>query len=113
MELSYSTDPDWCAKCRHLPCRCPGKGPKSAPAAPAKGTVLKMRREMRRGKPLIVIFETGMREEALKELLKAIQKRCGAGGCVKDGCIEIQGDHRERIEELLAERGLKVKRAGG
>jgi len=72
-----------------------------------------MRREMRRGKPVIVLFETGMREDALKELCKAIQKACGAGGSVKDGCLEIQGDHREKIEQLLQERGLKVKRAGG
>ena len=72
-----------------------------------------MRREVRRGKPVIVLFELGLKEEALKELLKAIQKACGAGGSVKEGTVEIQGDHRERIEEMMVERGFKVRRAGG
>ena len=108
MELSYSTDPAWCSKCKHLPCRC-----KKSPAPSKPVGVLKMRREVRRGKPVIVLFETGMREDALRELLKAFQRACGAGGSVKDGCLEIQGDHRQRMEELLIERGFKVKRAGG
>ena len=109
MELSYSTDPQWCSKCKHLPCACKkGKEPARKP-----GGVVKMRREVRRGKPVIVLFELGLKEEALKELLKAIQKACGAGGSVKDGTVEIQGDHRERIEEMMVERGFKVRRAGG
>lgn len=109
MEFSYSTDPAWCPKCRHLPCAC--RKPAQPPARPS-GPV-KMRREMRRGKPVIVLFELGWPPDALKELLQEIQRRCGAGGAVKDGTLEIQGDHRERIEEILASRGLKVKRAGG
>lgn len=108
MEFRYSTDPAWCPKCRHLPCAC--AKPKAAP--PAKGPV-KMRREVRRGKPVIVLFELGMPADAQKDLLKEIQRACGAGGALKDGTIEIQGDHREKIEEILAARGLKVKRAGG
>jgi translation initiation factor 1 len=110
VELSYSTDPDWCSKCKHLPCVC--KQAKAAPPSPA-GKVVKMRREMRRGKPVIVLFELPLRGEALKQLLKDIQKSCGAGGAIKDGTLEIQGDHRERIEQILAERGYKAKRAGG
>ena len=108
MEYSYSTDPNWCAKCKQLPCKC-----KAAVKATAARGPIKMRREMRRGKPVIVLFELGMDPEQQKELLKAIQKSCGAGGSLKDGQIEVQGDHREKIETLLAERGLKVKRAGG
>ena len=110
MELSYSTDPNWCSKCKHLPCRCP-----SAPAKkpPAKGAVVKMRREMRRGKPVIVLFELGMGEDDQKTLLKEIQRSCGAGGSAKDGTLEIQGDHRDRIESILQQRGLRAKRAGG
>jgi translation initiation factor 1 len=108
MELSYSTDPEWCAKCKHLPCRCKAK---TAPVP--KTAFVKMRREMRRGKPVIVLFELGMSEAQSKELLKEIQRTCGAGGALKDGAVEIQGDHRERIEQLLQQKGLKVKRAGG
>lgn len=109
MELSYSTDPDWCAKCKHLPCICKNK----ARAATAASKVVKMRREVRRGKATIVLFELGMAPAQQKELLQAIQKSCGAGGAIKDGNIEVQGDHRERIEALLAEKGFKVRRAGG
>jgi translation initiation factor 1 len=72
-----------------------------------------MRREVRRGKPVIVLFETGMSEDTLRELLRTLQKLCGAGGAVKDGTLEIQGDHREKIEQVLTERGLKVRRSGG
>ena len=109
MELSYSTDPDWCSKCKHLPCICK----KAQKAAPPTSKVVKMRREVRRGKPVIVLFEMGLSAESLKDLLKTIQRSCGAGGAVKEGTIEIQGDHRERIEQMLAEKGFKVKRAGG
>jgi translation initiation factor 1 len=109
MELSYSTDPNWCAKCKHLPCQCKGK----TTALPTKGGMVKMRREVRRGKPVIVLFELGIGEAQSKELLKEIQRTCGAGGAYKDGTIEIQGDHRERMEQMLQQRGFKVKRAGG
>ncbi len=50
---------------------------------------------------------------ALKELLKTLKTRCGTGGALKGQTLEIQGDHREAIEKLLGERGMKVKRAGG
>lgn len=113
MEYSYSTDPDWCPKCRHLPCACPKPAAPGKPP-PGKSTgPVKMRREVRRGKPVIVLFELGMGLDAQKDLLKEIQRSCGAGGALKDGTLEIQGDHRERIEEILKARGLKVKRAGG
>lgn len=110
MEYSYSTDPAWCPKCRHLPCACKKK---AAPPPKAAAGPVKMRREVRRGKPVIVLFELTLAPDAQKELLKEIQRACGAGGALKDGTIEIQGDHRERIEEILTGRGLKVKRAGG
>lgn len=98
-ELVYSTEP-------------------SAPATPARAQVsqskvVKMRLEKRRGKAQVVLFELSMAPEQKRELLKQIQKECGCGGCLKDGQLEIQGDHRERIEQLLTERGFKVKRAGG
>lgn len=110
VELTYSTDPNWCSKCKHLPCRCGAL--KKKPAAPASGPI-KLRLEKKRGKAQIIVCETGMNETQLKELLKQIQAACGTGGCVKDGNLEIQGDHREKIEQILAARGLKSKRSGG
>ena len=46
-------------------------------------------------------------------LAKTLKSACGAGGTVKAGALELQGDHREKIEAALAARGLKSKRAGG
>jgi len=110
VELSYSTDPNWCAKCKHLPCKC-GALKKKAPVA-ASGFI-KLRLEKRRGKAQIIVCETGMNAAQLKELLKQIQSACVCGGTVKDDTLENHGDHREKIEQILKERGLKSKRSGG
>ena len=48
-----------------------------------------------------------------KELAKRIQKECGVGGTVKDGCIEIQGDNREAVVRILTEAGFNPVLAGG
>jgi len=48
-----------------------------------------------------------------QELAKMIQKACGVGGTVKDGCIEIQGDQREKMKHILTEAGFKPVFAGG
>jgi translation initiation factor 1 len=50
---------------------------------------------------------------ALEELATTLKRLCGCGGGVKDGAIEIQGDHRERLAAKLIELGYKVKIAGG
>lgn len=109
MELAFSTDPDWCPKCKHLPCRCQ-KTSTSSSAPPGK---VKIRREKRRGKDLVVVFETGMDKATLQKLLKEIQKAAGAGGAVKGDTLEIQGDHRDLISKHLESLGYKVVRAGG
>jgi translation initiation factor 1 len=49
----------------------------------------------------------------LKALGKRLKKACGSGGTVKDGAIEIQGDHRERIAEALQALGYRTKFTGG
>jgi len=49
----------------------------------------------------------------LKELAGVLKRLCGTGGTVKDGTIEIQGDHRDRIVTALEQRGYTVKLAGG
>jgi len=51
--------------------------------------------------------------DALAALGKQLKAACGSGGTVKDGVIEVQGDHCERLVELLKTQGHRVKRAGG
>ncbi|NGE22937.1 stress response translation initiation inhibitor YciH, partial [Klebsiella pneumoniae] len=50
---------------------------------------------------------------ALSKLAADLKKRCGCGGALKDGVIEIQGDKRDLLKQLLEEKGFKVKLAGG
>ena len=67
----------------------------------------------RRGGIVTLIRKLVLSEEDLKDLAKMLKQHCGSGGTVKDGEIEIQGEHRERIAEALQKMGYKVKIAGG
>ncbi|MFH1028968.1 MAG: stress response translation initiation inhibitor YciH [Pseudomonadota bacterium] len=89
--------------------------PGSKPATqPADGTV-RLRREVkgRGGGTVIVISGIPLPEPRIKELAGALKKKCGCGGTVKAGVIEIQGDHRDTLLNELQTRGYKVKLAGG
>ena len=55
----------------------------------------------------------GLAAEQIKSTCKELKSKCGTGGTVKDGAIEIQGDHRDQICELLESKGLAVKLSGG
>lgn len=84
-------------------------------AAPDGDGIVRIRRESkgRGGKAVTVV--TGLPEsaEALKARAKVLKQRCGVGGAVKDGAIEIQGDQRATIKALLEAEGFTVKLAGG
>ena len=67
----------------------------------------------RKGKGVTVISGIGLPASELEALATELKKKCGSGGSVTDGRIEIQGDHRDRLVEELTRRGWKVKRAGG
>ena len=83
-------------------------------AARAGGRV-KVRRETsgRRGKPVTTGSGVPLDDDGLKELGGRLKKRCGVGGSVKDGVIELQGDHRDVVLEVLKADGYDVVRAGG
>ena len=92
-------------------CACP-----PAEGAPStRGAPVRIRRETkgRKGKGVTVISDIPLPAGALKAFAKELKTRCGSGGTVKEGSIEIQGDHRETIAAELEKRGWKVKRVGG
>lgn len=76
---------------------------------------VRIRRETKGRKGAGVTLVTGLVLDArsLKDLAKHLKTVCGVGGAVKDGVIELQGDHRERVRELLAAEGIEAKLAGG
>jgi translation initiation factor 1 len=67
----------------------------------------------RNGKTVTVIHGLPERGRALEARLSELKRLCGAGGTVKDGALEIQGDHRERLAARLRALGHTVKLAGG
>ena len=67
----------------------------------------------RSGKGVSVIQGLPLGTSELEALATELKKLCGAGGAVKDGVIEIQGDHRDRLVEALRKKGHDAKRAGG
>lgn len=67
----------------------------------------------RRGKGVTTVSDVPLDEAGLHELAANLKDRCGTGGTVKDGVIEIQGDQRDRLAAVLENMGYKVKRVGG
>lgn len=75
--------------------------------------ICKYEKKGRNGKPVTIIENYLGNEEELKELAKSIKSKLGVGGTSKDELIIIQGDYRDKIMELLKQKGFKVKRVGG
>jgi translation initiation factor 1 len=111
--LVYSTDSGrMCPSCRQPidACTC-----KAAAAKPAGDGLVRVSRETkgRAGKGVTVVKGLPLDAVALAALGKQLRTACGSGGTAKDGTLEIQGDHVERVMELLKARGFSVKRSGG
>lgn len=111
--LVYSTEfGRMCPACRKpvAECRC-----KKDPPAPKSDGIVRVRLETkgRKGKGVTVITGVPLDATGLENLGKQLKQRCGSGGTVKDGVIEIQGDHCERVVEDLSKQGWAVKRSGG
>jgi translation initiation factor 1 len=79
------------------------------------GGRVKVRRETagRRGKAVTTVADVPLSDEGLRELAGRLKKRCGVGGSVKDGVIELQGDHRDAVLEVLRAAGYDAVPAGG
>jgi translation initiation factor 1 len=95
-------------------CRCDQSSAQQTATKKSDGVVRIMRdRKHRGGKTVTVIAGVPASTEAIAALAQQLKKLCGSGGTVKDGVIEIQGDHCEKVQAKLSELGYKVKRAGG
>ena len=90
--------------------------PSETPTPPvATDGVIRIRRETkgRNGKGVTTVSGFSLSDDALKTLAKQLKQKCSTGGTVKDGTIEIQGDHREKLKAELEKLGYQVKLAGG
>lgn len=100
-----------CRDCRRPlgECRC------QEPVAPGGDGVVRVLRETkgRKGAGVSVVTGIPLTAKELASLATQLKKRCGSGGTVKDGRIEIQGDHRDLLVAELGKLGYTVKRAGG
>ena len=90
------------------------RGPAAQPTFPEDGFV-RIRREKsgRGGKTVTAVYGVSGADRELDDLLKALKQRCGAGGTREGRTLEIQGDHRDKVEAELIARGHRVKQAGG
>ncbi|NCP39730.1 MAG: translation initiation factor Sui1 [Rhodoferax sp.] len=111
--LVYSTDSGrMCPDCRQpvAACQC-----KAAAPRPVGDGLVRVSRETkgRAGKGVTLVKGLALDDAALNALGKQLKTACGSGGTVKDGVIEVQGDHCARVMALLQAQGHKAKRAGG
>ena len=120
-KIVYSTEHDnTCPSCGKTlkNCNCKeNKQPKKAEnkTNQPKDGVVRVSRETkgRKGKGVTLITGLPITLDQMKELSKELKQKCGTGGTVKNAVIEIQGDHRDAIVDLLQQKGFTAKRAGG
>lgn len=110
--LVYSTDAGrMCPACRKALAQCVCR--QTRPLAPSDG-IVRVSRETkgRGGKSVTLVKGLALQDAALVLVGKQLKTACGSGGTVKDGVIEVQGDHAALVVDLLTKQGWTVKRAG-
>ncbi len=102
----YSTNPDFDYRS--------DEGPATETAPPSRQELrVWLDRSGRAGKQVTLVKGFAGREEELKELATLLKSKCGVGGSAKEGEVIIQGDHRDRVLDILLKAGYKAKKAGG
>jgi translation initiation factor 1 len=113
--LVYSTGPEGaltCPNCGRKPCECP-EGLAGAPKERKQTEPVRVSfRRTGKGSGLTLIEKLPMHPAGKEELLKKFKKRLGAGGTVKDGALEIQGDRRDFVKGELEAAGYRVRLIG-
>lgn len=103
-----------CPGCRRPLAQCACKDARGKSVRPGAGAVRVARATQGRGgKVVSVITGVPLGDAELNALAAELKKRCGSGGTVRDGVIEIQGEHRDTLVAELARRGYAARRAGG
>lgn len=102
-----------CPRCRKPQAKCRCAEQIAAATRPVGDGFVRVRREVRNGKPCTVVLGLPLNAAELQEFARKLKQGCGSGGTAKDGAIEIQGDHREKVTEVLQKAGYVVKQAGG
>jgi translation initiation factor 1 len=111
--MVYSTDRGkMCPTCGKPIAQCGCGAKKSVPQGDG---IVRIGRSTkgRKGKGVTMITGVPLESDALQELAKRLKQKCGSGGTIKEGVIEIQGDHRDLLVEELTSQGYTVKRSGG
>ena len=83
--------------------------PRGRPAPQRIVAKLRLEKKGRGGKAVTVVYDLPNNEPFLKALSAELKRACGAGGAVVDGGVELQGDLRERVREMLTKKGWTVK----
>jgi translation initiation factor 1 len=122
--LVFSTEfGKMCPRCNQSvkKCNCQKNRPDSKNQSGSKNRAIKndgivrLMRETkgRKGKGVTLVTGLDLESGELKKMAKSLKQKCGSGGSLKNGVIEIQGDHRDMLENELKGLGYKVKRSGG
>jgi translation initiation factor 1 len=103
--------PPTCSRCGDPVenCDCPAEQPNAPEWLPPSQQRVKVRRDRRKHKRVVtVIWGLSPEESDLKTLLSQLKSKCGAGGAIEDASIEIQGDHVQRVSDLLKQIGYRL-----
>lgn len=110
--LVYSTDPEInkrCPRCKLLMSECICPPTEAVDSRQALTVKLRIEKSGRGGKTVTVLYDLPANPQFLKELAGRLKRECGTGGTVKEGSVELQGDYRERLRQLLPTMGYRVK----
>jgi translation initiation factor 1 len=110
--LVYSTDSGTiCPECGRpaTECRCAGLRQGREPVPVRVVAKLRLEKAGRGGKSVTVVYDLPRNTAFLEELCRELKRACGVGGAVRDDAVELQGDLRDRLRDLLVKKGFGVK----
>ncbi len=99
-----------CPRCGHPQARCACSRSTGPAFDPSKPVVVRRETKGRKGKGVTLVENVPLAGDELKSFAKKLKQRCGSGGTLKDGVIEIQGEHRDTLAAAIEARGWKVRK---